>query len=232
MIAKNRKKALHTRGFLRIMKAQGDDQMSINSNKTRLEEPALASKNRYQKVVITDTAIDKVPRIEYKGFSSEVNDALYRLTRLVLLSSQKNNDSNEVAITCSLAQDDPSANFGIAYGEEHSVDVLSDTTSNHLIMSSTACVVIVLHNHPTTQTLSIEDLRFFLHYATVKVISVVSNQGTVHYLMKTDKYEYNAANSLYNDCVAGLEKQSNKKDIYLASLSFLSRCSEVGLFYS
>ena len=72
----------------------------------------------------------------------------------------------------------------------------------------------------------------FLHYATVKVISVVSNQGTVHYLMKTDKYEYSAANSLYNDCIAGLEKQSNKKDIYLASLSFLSRCSEVGLFYS
>ena len=99
-------------------------------------------------------------------------------------------------------------------------------------MSSTECVVIVLHNHPTTQTLSIEDLRFFLHYATVKVISVVSNQGTVHYLMKTDKYEYSAANSLYNDCIAGLEKQSNKKDIYLASLSFLSRCSEVGLFYS
>ena len=40
------------------------------------------------------------------------------------------------------AQDDPSENFGIAYGEEHSVDVLADTTSNHLIMSSTECVVM------------------------------------------------------------------------------------------
>ena len=92
--------------------------------------------------------------------------------------------------------------------------------------------VIILHNHPSTQTLSIEDIRFFLHFATVKVISVVSNQGTVHYLMKTDKYEYETAKGLYNECVEDLNKESSKKDIYLASLSFLSKCSEVGLFYS
>ena len=192
----------------------------------------LSSKDRYKKVEITDVAIDKIPRIEYRGFTDDVNDALYKLTRLVLLSSQKNNDSNEVAITCTLAIEDPTVGFGIAYGEEHGVDVLSDTTSNHLIMSSTDCVVIILHNHPSTQTLSIEDIRFFLHFSTVKVISVVSNQGTVHYLMKTDKYEYDTAKKLYNECVFNLNIESSKKDIYLASLTFLSKCSEVGLFYS
>ncbi len=192
----------------------------------------LSSKERYKKVEITDVAIDKIPRIEYKGMSDEINDALYRLTRLVLLSSKQNNDSNEVAITCSIAENNPIGVFGIAYGEEHGVDVLSDSTSNHLIMNSKDCVIIILHNHPSIQTLSIEDIRFFLHFATIKVISVVSNYGAVHYLMKTDKYEYESAKDLYNENVKGLNKGSNKKDIYLASLSFLSKCSEVGLFYS
>ncbi len=213
-------------------KREGDIIIMDDSYRMETDGFRLSTKERYGKVEITDVAIDKIPRIEYRGFTDDVNDALYKLTRLVLLSSQKNNDSNEVAITCSLAAGDPTDGFGIAYGEEHGVDVLSDTTSNHLIMNSTDCVVIILHNHPSTQTLSIEDIRFFLHFATVKVISVVSNQGTVHYLMKTDKYEYETAKGLYNECVEDLNKESSKKDIYLASLSFLSKCSEVGLFYS
>ena len=44
--------------------------MNTSSRIDKSEEDVLASKNRYQKVVITDTAIDKIPRIEYKGFSS------------------------------------------------------------------------------------------------------------------------------------------------------------------
>ena len=202
------------------------------SFKSETDNYSLSSKERFRKVEITDVAIEKIPRIEYKGLSEDINDALYRLTRLVLLSSKENNDSNEVAITCSLTMENPVDGFGIAYGEEHGVDVLSDSTSNHLIMTSTDCVVIILHNHPSTQTLSIEDIRFFLHFATVKVISVVSNQGTVHYLMKTEKYEYETAKDLYSGCVEDLDINSSKKDIYLASLCFLSKCSEVGLFYS
>ena len=42
--------------------------------------------------------------------------------------------------------------------------------------------VVVLHNHPSTQTFSLQDIQFFLQYPILEVIVVVSNQGTVHYL--------------------------------------------------
>lgn len=44
--------------------------------------------------------------------------------------------------------------------DEHGVDVCSDTISNHLLLTGNN--VAIIHNHPSTQTLSIEDIGFFL----------------------------------------------------------------------
>lgn len=60
---------------------------------------------------------------------------------------------------------------------------------------------------------------------------VVTNQGTVHYLCKDNDYNYSASMKLYSECVAGLTMKSRVKEYVLASLTFLARCSEVGLFY-
>lgn len=121
-------------------------------------ETKLYAKKRETKVFITDIAIEKVPLIQYRGLSDMENDALYRLAKLVLLTSQTENDSNEVAITCTLDGDDPLEGIGISFGDEHEVDICADTASNHLILSAQRCAVVVLHNHPSTQTLSIEDV--------------------------------------------------------------------------
>lgn len=66
----------------------------------------------------------------------------------------------KVAITCDLALSDPLENYGICLGDEHSVDVCSDTQSNHLIVSAKMCTVVILHNHPSLQTFSLDDIRF------------------------------------------------------------------------
>ena len=87
------------------------------------------------------------------------------------------------------------------------------------------------YNHPSTQTLSVEDISFFLHFGTVKYIVVVTNQGTVHYLYKDEQYEYGKAKQLLDECVSQLNNKSSLKDYYYAGLSFLARCSEVGLYY-
>ena len=60
---------------------------------------------------------------------------------------------------------------------------------------------------------------------------VVTNQGTVHYLCKDKEYNYDASMELYNECIAGLTVRSKVQAYYMASLTFLARCSEVGLFY-
>ena len=162
-----------------------------------MKDTKLSAKKREKKVFITDIAIEKVPLIQYRGLSDMENHALYQLAKLVLLTSQTENNSNEVAITCTLDADNPLEGIGISFGNEHEVDICEDTASNHLILSAKRCAVVVLHNHPSTQTLSLEDIRFFLHFESVKIMVVVTNQWTVHYLCKDKEYDYFSSVDLY-----------------------------------
>ena len=49
--------------------------------------------------MITDEAIRKVPRIQYKNIPEKEYDTIQELARNVLLISKNKNNSNEVAIT-------------------------------------------------------------------------------------------------------------------------------------
>lgn len=188
----------------------------------------LHSKDRFTKIAITDVAISKVQRISYKGLTEEQNRVLYDLAQIVLLQSQLENNSNEVAYTIDL--EDFDGKRGFAKGDEHEVDIEADSISYHLVRAGKKTMII--HNHPSTQTLSIQDIRLFLHYDFVKYIVVVSNQGTVHYLMKDEYYDFHAAERLRVECCSGLKKGvATAKDFYNAALDFLTHCSEVGLFY-
>lgn len=65
----------------------------------------------------------------------------------------------------------------------------------------------------------------------IEVIAVVSNQGTVHYLKRDREYDYKKVFQLFRECIEGLEKDSPAMEMYMASLTFLAKCSEAGLFY-
>lgn len=184
------------------------------------------------KIRITDIAIKKVQYIEYKGLTDAQNAIMQRLAKEVLFLSQAYNDSNEVAITCDLALSDPLENYGVCLGDEHSVDVCSDTQSNHLIVSAKMCTVVILHNHPSLQTFSLDDIRFFVANRGISILVVVSNQGKVHYLYKDKKYSESETIQLFNECVDGLDRLSMVSERYHRALAFLARCSETGLFYS
>jgi proteasome lid subunit RPN8/RPN11 len=189
------------------------------------------AKRRNRKVYITDVAIDKVPYVEYQGFTDEQNKIMRELAKDVLLLSKEENESNEVAITCDLGAEDPLKDFGVVLGTEHEVDILADTFSNHIIVSKKSVAIVVLHNHPSTQTFSLQDIQFFIQYPMLEVIVVVSNQGTVHYLKRDKEYDYKQAFQLFRECIEDLNQNSPVMEQYLASLSFLAKCSEVGLYY-
>ena len=182
-------------------------------------------------IYITDVAIDKVPLVKYDGFTDGQNIIMQELAKDVLLLSKEKNNSNEVAITCDLESDNPFSTFGVSLGTEHEVDILADTLSNHIIVSKRSVAVVVLHNHPSTQTFSLQDIHFFILHPMIKVIVVVSNQGTVHYLKRDMEYDYKKAFRLFRECMDGLNKSSSATELYLASLTFLAKCSEVNLFY-
>lgn len=60
------------------------------------------SKNRNQKVLITDEANNKVPLIKYKGIPESEYVTIQELAKEVLMISKNENDSNEVALTYSM----------------------------------------------------------------------------------------------------------------------------------
>ena len=204
--------------------------MDISDKSDKLKSLEMAKKH-IRKVYITDIAIDKVPLIEYFGFTDEQNQIMQELAKNVLVISKESNDSNEVALTCDLGKPDPLHNFGVALGTEHDVDVLSDTLSNHMIVSSSSVAVILLHNHPSTQTFSLEDVQFFVQHPMLEVIVVVSNQGTIHYLKRDKDFDYDKVVVLFRECIQGLTRNSPSSEMYMATLSFLAKCSEAGLYY-
>jgi len=109
------------------------------------------AKRRDKKVEITDVSIAKVPFIMYKGFTFEENQKICQLAKTVLILAKEENNSNEVAITYDLERKD--IPYGIAFGNEHSVDICSDTRSFHILLSARRTTVIMLHNHPSTKQL-------------------------------------------------------------------------------
>ena len=75
--------------------------MDISDESANSESLEMAKK-RNKKVYITDIAINKVPFIQYKGFTNKQNYIMKELAQEVLTVSKDENDSNEVAITCDL----------------------------------------------------------------------------------------------------------------------------------
>ena len=163
------------------------------------------AKKRDHKIMITDEAINKVPRVQYKEIPEIEYDNLQELAKQVMQISKNENDSNEVAVTYSLESvrliEKGERYIGIALGAEHEVDPLSDATSYHLIRASKDCVVLVLHNHPSLSAFSLSDIQFLLRYETVKMMVVVTNLGSVSYLVKNGKYNFEKAVILLNEAV-------------------------------
>lgn len=108
---------------------------------------------------------------------------------------------------------------------------LSDSTSYHLIRASRDCVVLVLHNHPSLSVFSLSDIQFLLKYETVKLMVVVTNLGSVSYLVKNGKYDFEKAVVLLNEAIDLNNKAKNIKDLQEAADYFLKNCYNVGINY-
>lgn len=194
------------------------------------EKQLRQAKKRNKKVYITDIAIEKVPYVEYRGMDEEQNKNMQSLARLVLTLAKNENDSNEVAITWDMERGDI-GKYGVAYGTEHNVNMCSDTYSYHLLHSGGNVIIVVLHNHPSTRTFSFDDIFALMVYRSIQYMVVVTNQGTIHYLKKEKNYDEKAAGILYNEYVGKCKGIKDVEKIYDATLEFLKRCSEVGLYY-
>lgn len=106
-----------------------------------------------------------------------------------------------------------------------------NTVAYHLITVSLECVVIVLHNHPSLSKFSLEDIKFFLRNGTVKMMVVVTNLGSISYLVKKDSYNRKEAIEIYNHAVNINNEGNNIHDYQKAVSYFLSNCHEANIVY-
>lgn len=171
----------------------------------------------------------------HKNIPESEHNTIRELARNVLRISKNENDSNEVAITYGMDSMEHIQKgeeyIGVALGSEHGVDPLSNTTAYHLISAAEDCIVIVLHNHPSLSNFSLSDVQFLLRYASVKMMVVITNLGSISYLVKGKGYNYDKAVSLLNEAVDLNNKAKNLKGLQKAADHFLKNCNIAGIDY-
>lgn len=208
--------------------------MASDNEKTSFNELEMGKK-RDHKIRITEEAIEKVPFIRYKEIPESEYPMLQELAKEVLMVSKNENDSNEVALTYSLDYRRLIAEgrefMGVALGDEHSVDPCMNTVAYHLIAASFECIVIVLHNHPSLSKFSLEDIKFFLQNRTVKMMVVITNLGSISYLVKKDSFNRKEAIEIYNHAVSMHNDGISIHDYQKAVSYFLSHCHGANIVY-
>lgn len=191
------------------------------------------AKERFSKISITDVAIEKVPYIQYKGLTDKQCRIIQALAKEVLNISKEDNDSNEVAITLKMVDDDvkEDPDFGVAFGDNHSVEIESDVYSNHLLQSTEDVAIVILHNHPSPQTLSYDDLSTFILYRNIKMILAVTNQGSIHYIMKHPQYDFVLAREMMIKYSKPIEEDESNEKAYEITRNLLKELKQIGLYY-
>ena len=197
----------------------------------------LEANKRDHKVPITDIAISKVPYVKYREIPEDQYETLQLLAKEVLRIARDENDGNEVAIAYDLEGPQKELNgemyLAWAKGDEYSVEPMSDTETNHVIVSAKDCVVVILHNHPNLSKISLEDVMFLLRLPTVKMVVAVSNKGAIGYIVKTSKYKEKMLETykLMQEAVDRNNKAVTLRQKQEACDYFLNNCSKTGLIY-
>ena len=152
----------------------------IQRGEQRLEQ----AKKRDHKIMITDTAIEKIQRSSSAVFTAEQNTVIDRKHRELLTIAKEQNDSNEVALLFSLVSGEQTVTFG----SESAVNIFANPASSALMRRISG--LFLAHNHPSTQNFSYSDLGVFLMNDNIQGMSVVTNLGAVHMIVKTAKYDF------------------------------------------
>lgn len=91
--------------------------------------------------------------------------------------------------------------------------------------------IIVFHNHPSLLDFSLTDVQFLLRYDNVKMMVVITNLGSISYLVKNKKYDLKKAIALFNESVDKNNEAKNLKDLQNAANYFLRNSYTVCIDY-
>lgn len=195
----------------------------IKTGKVKILEQA---KKRNHKIYITDTAIDKVGKVNLSDFSQEqIDDMQIKHKDLLRLAKEKNN-SNEVLLI-----DDLNLKSEVQiFGDEFVVSPAQNPFAVSVIGNAKRRSLIYMHNHPSTNNFSVADLDTFICEGAIKAMSVVTNQGEVYILNKKSEYEYNKARNLMAEVFNSFDGEEIDNNEFVRR--FIKQCHKGGIEYA
>ena len=146
---------------------------------------ALRQKNRGKKVVITDIAVEKVPKVFFGGISKEMAETVQQAHKDLLKFAKDHNDNNEVAALLDLRTGE---RLPFVKGDSVSVNIEADADSYHWLRTKPERSILLIHNHPGQRYFSLQDVVVFAQNPAVGAMSIATNQGKVWTISKTPKF--------------------------------------------
>lgn len=192
---------------------------------TRSERSLEQAKKRDYKIFVTDVAIDKVPYVAIPGFTKEQNEYLQEEHKNILRIAKDENNSNEVL---SIASQNTLKSIRIM-GDEFSVNPSKNEDAQSAFMFAKRKELMYLHNHPSTNTFSLIDIAEFIKYGQIGLLSVITNQGKLYVLHKSNTYLYNVVRDIFTELYT--KYQNGMLDYRTVVKKFLKKCYEGGLYY-
>lgn len=183
------------------------------------------AKKRDHKILITDAAIQKVRTVDLPELSLAEAESLALENKKLLRVAMEQNDSNEVISVMSLKQERTVRQLGT----EGKASPGENPEAVALYRSAERKELAYLHNHPSTNGLSLQDIMTFVDYGPIGIMSVVTNQGSTFLLQKTSKYDYNRTKEIFAESYQMWRNGDISYDE--AVKRFLKRCSKGGVFY-
>lgn len=193
----------------------------LNKKVTTVNEYDLSQKKGDKKVYITDEAIKKVSVPQIDGYTEADTEQLTQITKGILQTAQKENDSNEVA---ALLSHTLTGKMIVKKGSENAVNLGSYNDVNAWVLKQEVESVVIIHNHPKLTTFSYTDLSLFSE-PRIKTMIVVTNAGKTFILNKTDKFDYGKMNDILKE-IAKSTKNYNERP-----KKFFKRVKEFGAEY-
>lgn len=183
------------------------------------------AKKRDHKIFINDTAVARVDYVKLSDFTVEECMLLQSKHKNLLIKSMLENNSDEVLKICDLSLKSETD----VLGDEFGVNPGENPFAAAIINNAKSKSLMFLHNHPSTNTFSVADIDTFVCEPTIKVMSVVTNQGEVYILNKLENFDYNIVRNLlkniYNEFSGEID---NKKFV----MKFLKCCKKGGIEYA
>lgn len=181
---------------------------------------------------LTDQAIDKAVSFQdIDGLSVSQNELIRDCIKRTLITAKKENNCNEVAVVLGENLD-----LGTEFGTAHGVDINSNPFIRDIIRLNEFNVVF--HNHPSTQSFSVTDLKYFLVNKSIKIFGIVSNLGNVEllyrrYIINSTEFTdaENKLGAVFNSYIASTKGQKlSTKEMYKLGLRILSEFKSIGYY--